>query len=372
MTKSIGSERHRLRRTPHDSRAYFSEQIWRIGLVVAVVGIPLTIWRAIHNNWRFELLWNLYIAIFVIFMFPVRDKLGATIKSAIVILFFYALGFAGLIWLGMVGTAYLWIIQGTLLAGILFSLRAGIILAVVSVIMIALVGVGYVTGRLAPSIDLGVYSTNLGAWLNFLLVAAVIPTSILYTIGGFQSDIVKLLSEVEIQRDQLENLATHDQLTGLPIVRLAEDRLRAACDDAQRMGQKVALLFVDLDGFKAVNDAYGHGAGDRVLQEVAIRLKTAIRAEDTAARIGGDEFMVILPGLSNAQLIRSIAQRIVLQIAQPISFSGTILSVGASIGIAVFPDHAGDIPGLRRLADETMYRVKRSGKNDFMFFAELR
>ncbi len=173
------------------------------------------------------------------------------------------------------------------------------------------------------------------------------------------------LAEVTEQRNELERLATHDHLTGLPTMRLAEDRLHIACSAARRNSTKVALLFIDLDGFKAINDNYSHEAGDTVLKQVAHRLQENVRAEDTAARIGGDEFLVILGNLPDALASTIAANNIINTISQPIQIPGSTLVLGASIGIALFPDHTDDVKALRHMADHAMYRVKHSGKGRF-------
>lgn len=175
------------------------------------------------------------------------------------------------------------------------------------------------------------------------------------------------LYEVRAQRNELERLATHDHLTGLATMRVAEDRLHVACTAARRSNEKVALLFVDLDGFKEINDRHGHAAGDAALQEVAARLRRSVRAEDTVARVGGDEFVVILAGLQEAHAAGQVAENICAVVAAPIRTEGFTASLGASIGIAVFPDHTGEPSRLRHLADLAMYRVKKGGKGHFAF-----
>ena len=156
-------------------------------------------------------------------------------------------------------------------------------------------------------------------------------------------------------------------LTGLPALRLATDLADKALSHARRTGEKVALMFVDLDGFKAVNDGHGHEAGDHVLAQVATRLKACLRASDAAARIGGDEFLVLLVGLRDAEAAGQVADKIVAAVSQPIPYAATTLTVGASVGIALFPDHALDTISLQRVADQAMYRVKRAGKNAYAF-----
>ncbi|MDP1525174.1 MAG: GGDEF domain-containing protein [Rhodocyclaceae bacterium] len=175
------------------------------------------------------------------------------------------------------------------------------------------------------------------------------------------------IDEVKAQRNELERLATHDHLTGLPTLRLAADRLRIACGLARRAQRKVALLFIDLDAFKPVNDSFGHDVGDEVLCEVARRLGGSIRAEDTVARIGGDEFIAIVSNLADADAVKSVAASIRDAVAQPITVTGHAIHIGASIGIALFPDDAEDLEGLRRAADQAMYQAKKSGKGRFAF-----
>jgi diguanylate cyclase (GGDEF)-like protein len=173
------------------------------------------------------------------------------------------------------------------------------------------------------------------------------------------------LEEVREQRNALEKLATHDHLTGLPTLRLADDRLQVACSNARRQHALVALLFIDLDGFKGVNDQYGHAVGDLALMEVAARLRRCVREQDTAARIGGDEFMVILVNLPDATAAANVARNIIDTLSQPIACATPPVRLGASIGIAVYPDPVQDESAMRRLADQAMYGVKRTGKGNF-------
>jgi diguanylate cyclase (GGDEF)-like protein len=150
-------------------------------------------------------------------------------------------------------------------------------------------------------------------------------------------------------------------------VRHVVDRLEAAFARARRNHTKVALLFIDLDGFKGVNDSQGHACGDQVLVAVAQRLKSTIRVEDTAARIGGDEFLVVLGDLHDASVAATAAEKLIAALSLPIVLGEITLQVGASIGISIFPDHATDTDALRTLADHAMYRVKKLGKNGFAY-----
>ena len=185
--------------------------------------------------------------------------------------------------------------------------------------------------------------------------------------------VVKVLGNVmdvteQVQAEErIRYLANHDALTGLPSLRLARDRLQMAIEAARRSARLAALLFVDLDGFKEVNDRYGHDAGDHVLQTVGMRLKESVRQTDTVARIGGDEFLMILTNLNAPEEAERLAGKVVEALSAPITWGDAQLRVGASIGIAVYPHDGEDASQLLRLSDQAMYRVKRSTKNAYGF-----
>ena len=170
-------------------------------------------------------------------------------------------------------------------------------------------------------------------------------------------------------RDQLEQMAQFDMLTGLPNRRMVLDRLAQMVALSSRGNQRFALLFVDLDGFKRINDTHGHEAGDRVLKTVAARLSACIRISDIAGRMGGDEFIVILSVLTRYEDAGQVAEKVLTALQRPISLpSGVQDQIGSSIGISVFPEDAQDGDGLLATADDAMYEVKHSGKNAYRFY----
>ncbi|HBI67940.1 MAG TPA: sensor domain-containing diguanylate cyclase, partial [Massilia sp.] len=150
--------------------------------------------------------------------------------------------------------------------------------------------------------------------------------------------------------------------TGLPNRLLFNDRLRQALLAAQREGNKLAVLFFDLDKFKPVNDTHGHAVGDLLLQQVATRVRGALRASDTLARIGGDEFVVLLPRIGAAPDARRVAGEILAELNRPFVSEGRTLEISGSIGVAVYPDSGASADELMRSADGAMYDAKLQGR----------
>lgn len=174
------------------------------------------------------------------------------------------------------------------------------------------------------------------------------------------------------QRKEVEELLRHraqsDPLTDLPNRNLFYDRLQMAMTQSRRYNESFALLYVDLDHFKAVNDTLGHAAGDRLLVEAALRLTQAVRASDTVARLGGDEFAVILPKLAGQTEVEEIAERIVSGMAQPFLMAEGEVRVSASVGVAIFPQHGDDLERIKASADAALYAVKAAGRNGYRLY----
>jgi diguanylate cyclase (GGDEF)-like protein/PAS domain S-box-containing protein len=183
------------------------------------------------------------------------------------------------------------------------------------------------------------------------------------------------LLQTEIgERRQVEarvhHMAYYDALTGLPNRALLADRLERAMATAQRSGRKLALMFLDLDRFKNINDSLGHMTGDALLKEVAQRLVGAVRTSDTVARLGGDEFVVVVPGVRGAPECAAVGDKIVEALAAPFLIEGCTLHISPSIGICLYPEDGPDVDTLMRHADAAMYAAKAAGRNNYQFFTE--
>jgi diguanylate cyclase (GGDEF)-like protein/PAS domain S-box-containing protein len=178
------------------------------------------------------------------------------------------------------------------------------------------------------------------------------------------------VTESALTRERIASLAYRDPLTGLANRTSLGPALEQAVERARRRGFKLAGVFIDLDGFKQINDFYGHDAGDRCLIEVARRLRTAVRASDVVARLGGDEFFVLLEEVQDEVAVESVIRKLLAEAVRPYDLPGSAQArLSASMGVSLFPDNAGDAAALVKLADTAMYSAKQAGKNGYCFFS---
>jgi diguanylate cyclase (GGDEF)-like protein/PAS domain S-box-containing protein len=186
-----------------------------------------------------------------------------------------------------------------------------------------------------------------------------------------QEDLRFAAAQLQYDAQRLEFLAHHDTLTGLPNRAMFADRAREAVAHARRHGKTAAFLFLDMDNFKQVNDRLGHEVGDELLKTMGSRLRASVRGDDFIARIGGDEFCVLLQEIADPREAAAVAQKLIHELGKPYRIAGHELASGASIGIACVPQDGDDVGRLLRLADHAMYRAKELGRNGYQFFSGL-
>src|SRR5258706_2420122 len=168
---------------------------------------------------------------------------------------------------------------------------------------------------------------------------------------------------------RVRRLAHYDELTGLPNRSMFHQRVGRALARARRRGRQLAILFIDLDRFKNINDTLGHDAGDRVLDEIAARLRGSLRETDTVGRLGGDEFVVLIEEIADPAEVALVAQKVLAEVARPIALAAQEVHITASIGISTYPADSEDMQGLMKNADIAMYRAKEQGKNNYQFYS---
>ena len=177
------------------------------------------------------------------------------------------------------------------------------------------------------------------------------------------------VTEIALARERISSLAYSDGLTGLSNRTSLGPSLEQAVQRARRRKARIAAVFIDLDGFKQINDLYGHDAGDALLVEVAQRLRANLRASDLVARLGGDEFLVVLENVPEVAPVEIVAKKLLGELARPYRLAGREANVTASIGISMLPDDAADAPALVKHSDMAMYAAKQKGKNTYAFYS---
>lgn len=222
--------------------------------------------------------------------------------------------------------------------------------------------------------------TQLAYWVTLIVFAALSAmAATLVMLWLQQRRVYKLILQARNTEEQhrrreslmqIEHLASHDSLTDLPNRVTLVERIRAAICDAEIKQQSVAVLFIDLDKFKMVNDSLGHDTGDLVLKEMALRIRRVLNRYDTASRVGGDEFVVLIPMLQSTDSVTQMASRLISEIASPITVNHTNLIMTASVGIALYPDNSNNAEDLLRLADLAMLAAKDSGRNQYHFVVD--
>lgn len=205
------------------------------------------------------------------------------------------------------------------------------------------------------------------------------PIHVSVTISPIKDASGKIIGASKIARDitrrwesqaRIQHLAHYDVLTGLPNRILLADRMEVAIRNAARYSNKAALLFIDLDRFKPVNDSLGHGIGDKLLKTVAERMQANVRHTDTVGRLGGDEFVVLLNQIKTADDAAHVAGKLITAVKKPYRIEEHDLSLSASIGISIYPDHGSEADVLLRNADASMYRAKETGPGQYQFYSE--
>ncbi|MDX1735974.1 MAG: GGDEF domain-containing protein [Halioglobus sp.] len=340
-------------------------------IMVLAATITLTVaanvWRIVYSDVAPNVEAALTAMVLSLALLIGRKRIPLGVKVGLVSGLGLVIGLPGLFRVGLAGPVVGWALAAAVfLFGAFYSWR--ICLAAVAVVLgaIVLAGAGYATGTLVYGFDVDQQALHPSKWLVFIMAAVAYAGVVLAAWSSYKATAHKLLEDSVAETAELVKLSTIDELTGLPQLRLAVDRLDMACKRARRAGSRVGLLLINLDGFKAINDTYGRDAGDYCLREIARRIAEEVGASDTAARIGGDEFLVILEPVADAGHAAATAERLMASIARPMRYVDHPFAVSAAVAIAMFPEHGKDIDSLREAAYKALYAAKRQGKNSLL------
>ena len=347
-------------------------QLRRISQIIFVVTLALglvALQNLLISNWRTG---SLMLATIGLLLFAYRTARAGRLQTAAAMLLAILTGTATLmIWVdqglqdhALLGYSGILVFAGALGGGRLFILLLGIMLA-----NIVLNGVLNIQGiyvnevqplRLGNIVDASVIiaSVGFGSWL--------LANDLRNALRNLEAE----NQRVRVSQQQIEHLARHDPLTGLPNRLLARDRFEQSLELSIRSKSKVALLFLDLDNFKTINDSLGHPAGDELLCQVADRLQTVVRSGDTVCRQGGDEFLLSLGDIKDRDAAASAALKVLESLSVPFTVSGHQVLMSCSLGIALAPDDGADFDTLLKKADMAMYKAKDAGRNAWRCYDE--
>jgi diguanylate cyclase (GGDEF)-like protein len=357
-------------------RERFIERAWDSSVILGIIfGVAVPARALALRAWHLTDSLILGICCAGLVLYWMRGRLTASARLATPIFTLMLGGTIGTLGNGLQGSGMVALLFGNVLAAMLCSNRVFLATLGVTILTGATAALGYASGVLSLRFD-HTYFGSLVGWSYMLVTVAGGTFALMYFVRLYRvelellnTELINQLRQISTQRDEIARRADHDALTSLPTVRLGRDRLEVACAHARRAHQQVSVLFVDLDAFKAANDRFGHSAGDEVLKTTAARLQSCVRSSDTVARWGGDEFVVVLTDITEPSAPVRVGNEIIRKIKQPIYYRGIPISIGASVGIAVFPDDSPEPATVLRYADQAMYSAKQRGKNRFERYA---
>ena len=333
---------------------------------VTVITVTLSLSRVYYTGWLDVYYLHIVFGASTSSIFIFRNRTPYRLQLFLVLLIPLAIATSNMFVMGIFGTGVLWSVFTLLIAVVFASKRNTLLLAI-------FLGAAYAyscylftfTGRTFP-VDANLYLSNPHSWALVFFGAGIFIALIIITFKN-QNDVMEaLLEKLAKQNEEITRLANYDNLTGLPVIRLFLESVKNSLMQQKREQRFISVLFMDLDGFKLINDTHGHDAGDYILKSVASRILSCIRENDVPARMGGDEFLILINSTDDVD-IGALCSRIIKSIQEPYVFNGKSLNVGVSIGVVQLNKNSNiqEPEALIKLADEAMYEVKKNGKNSY-------
>ncbi|GGA88863.1 hypothetical protein GCM10011369_33750 [Neiella marina] len=344
--------------------------VWIALIILAPFGTFAGVCRALQTGVTYTLVIQSLLIVAIVGFFFVRNNFTVPTQAIVAIACLFAIGTPALFQFGFYSASFLWFFFATLIVAYCFPKHLVYSVLATSA-MVLFAGYLFVSGRQTLPVDANVLIHQLEGWGAAIFAILLFGMLMIKAISAYNARFHALNIKLAEQKQQIEKLANHDQLTGLPNKRLAIDRLKTAIELAKREQHKVALLYIDLDDFKPVNDRLGHDAGDWVLKTVAQRLSTTIRKSDSVCRVGGDEFIAILPAIKSAAVMQQVCEKLIAAVAEDIEFNGHRIHIGVSIGVSIYPTMSDCEATLQQIADQAMYHAKQRGKNQFAFAQDV-
>jgi len=345
--------------TLEEFKVKLASQLMNGFTIIVCIGLPLSLSRWFEIGFQSIYILHIIITACILACYFRRDKSNYKLDFIVIIAVLSMMIVGGVTSFGLQSGVITFATFTSFLFAILWGVRPAIWFSIAWFCFILLMGHLFVNGYMEYAVAPEIYSATFGSWIVVSLGSCLSITFIL--IGAHQglSHLGAQLLKIENQKQEIEYLANHDTLTGYYSPRLAMPILESAVSLAKRNDTKVAVVFIDLNEFKQINDTLGHDIGDAVLIKSATLLKEEIRDMDSAIRIGGDEFLFVLPNIQSAEKAVETVQRLVNRLSMVSSINGHPVRISASAGIALFPDDSESAKQLRIYADKSMYAGKQ-------------
>lgn len=344
-----------------NSKALLIDKLLLALTCVAVIGAPISASRASVTGWLALYTLHILLASLVLSTWLFRKHLNSNTKALIICAIMTVVGVAGVLKYGLLAAGIWWLASTVFVAGVCISRRVGIIAGLGFLTIMCLFAAAYTRGYLSVDINLVTYMSSISAWANIIVIATVLPVVLFTIFSRYNALIIELAEGLSAAQDELEKAATIDTLTGAIRINALHERLDYLLCQQPRSEEFIALLYIDLDHFKAINDSYGHAAGDAVLVEFFNRTKATLREADLICRAGGDEFIIVLSGLKDPADSTQVARKLLKAFLHRFNYQGHWLKIEMSIGVAIAPLHGSTKEELIAHADSCMYQAKKKG-----------
>ena len=335
--------------------------------IVACVGVPISVSRAFSFGW--SVAYGIHIAglLAMLLICWLRHRLAVRTKLGVVLVISIGVSISALFSTGIYGNGALWGAFSVFVASMFLRRRSIVMIAAGFLGLYLLSGYGFISGRLSLPADPMLYLQSPAVWGSAIFGSFFFLILIIIVHTNHKATTQHLILELETKTKQLAMMADHDSLTGLPNLRSATAHTDAIIARLPLADSSAALFFVDLDGFKAINDRHGHDAGDHLLKAVAAALLGIVRSGDIVARVGGDEFLILLTDFGETPLpgLEKFAQRIIEAVGADVRYQGQVLKVGASVGVTPLGKERDSYDAAVKRADSAMYQVKNAGRNGY-------
>jgi diguanylate cyclase (GGDEF)-like protein len=335
--------------------------------IVACVGVPISVSRAFSFGW--SVAYGIHIAglLAMLLICWLRHRLAVRTSSVSCSSSRSAFRYRRCSTPGIYGNGALWGAFSVFVASMFLRRRSIVMIAAGFLGLYLLSGYGFISGRLSLPADPMLYLQSPAVWGSAIFGSFFFLILIIIVYTNHTATTQHLILELETKTKQLAMMADHDSLTGLPNLRSATAHTDAIIARLPLADSSAALFFVDLDGFKAINDRHGHDAGDHLLKAVAAALLGIVRSGDIVARVGGDEFLILLTDFGETPLpdLEKFAQRIIEAVGTDVRYQGQVLKVGASVGVTPLGKERDSYDAAVKRADSAMYQVKNAGRNGY-------